>query len=154
MLSKIYYCNLNISVQKKELKFDSSSPYVGIKPISRAYRISSYNYSLFMSIGKEKVKLEKLLVSVASVKTIDDLNMEIINEGYREYAAIIKTLYTKQPNIFGNLYNYNLREIKEHKKFTKESYTAKAKQTNFTLYRDSIVEAIESTMEYITSYVQ
>lgn len=107
-----------------------------------------------MSIGKEKVKLEKLLVSVASVKTIDDLNMEIINEGYREYAAIIKTLYTKQPNIFGNLYNYNLREIKEHKKFTKESYTAKAKQTNFTLYRDSIVEAIESTMEYITSYVQ
>lgn len=107
-----------------------------------------------MTIGKEKVKLEKLLVSVANVKTIDEINLEIVNEGYREYAAIIKTLYTKQPNIFGNLYNYDLREIKENKKFTKESFTAKAKQTNFTVYRNSVVEAIERTMEYISSYVQ
>lgn len=107
-----------------------------------------------MSIGKEKVKLEKLLVSVASVKNIDELNLEIVNEGYREYAVIIKSLYNKQPNIFGNLYNYDLKEIKENKKFTKESYTAKAKQTNFTAYRDSVVEAIERTMEYISSYVQ
>jgi hypothetical protein len=107
-----------------------------------------------MSIGKERVKLEKLLVSVTSVKMIDEMNLEIVNDGYREYAAIIKTLYTKQPNIFGNLYNYDLREIKENKKFTKESYTDKARQTNFTLYRDSVVEAIERTMEYIASYVQ
>lgn len=107
-----------------------------------------------MSIGKERVKLEKLLVSVAGVKTIDELNLEIINEGYREYAAIIKNLYTKQPNIFGNLYNYDLRGIKENKKFIKESYTEKARQVNFKVYRDSVVEAIERTMEYISSYVQ
>jgi hypothetical protein len=125
-----------------------------LKPISTFIRTYHHNSYLSMSIGKEKVKLEKLLASVASVKNIDELNLEIVNEGYREYAAIIKTLYTKQPNIFGNLYNYDLREIKENKKFTKESYSEKARQTNFTAYRDSVVEAIERTMEYISSYVQ
>jgi len=107
-----------------------------------------------MSFNKEKAKLEKLLMSVENVKTVDELNMEIINDSYREYAAIIKALYTKQPNIFGNLYNYDLREIKNNKKFTKESFTNKARQVNFVVYRDSIVQAIERTTEYITSYLQ
>lgn len=107
-----------------------------------------------MSIGKEKLKLEKLLQSLTNIDTADDSSMEIVNEGYREYATIIKFLYTRQPNIFGNLYNYELKEIKGNKKFTKESYTPKAKQTNFIVYRDSITSAIERTMEYIVSYVQ
>jgi hypothetical protein len=107
-----------------------------------------------MIFGKEKIKLEKILASVASVNNADELNMEIINEGYREYAAIIKNLYTKQPNIFGNLYNYDLREIKNNKKFTKESFTNKARQVNFVVYRDSVIHAIERTTEYITSYLQ
>jgi hypothetical protein len=107
-----------------------------------------------MIFSKEKAKLEKISLSVASVKTADELNMEIINDGYREYAAIIKALHTKQPNIFGNLYNYELREIKNNKKFTKESVSNKARQLNFVVYRDSIVHAIERTVEYMTNYLQ
>ena len=105
-----------------------------------------------MSFNKEKEKLKELLSSL-SVDLYNEPEMEILNEGYKEYSTIIKVLYKKQPNIFGNLHKYDLPEIKNNKRYTKESYSEEARQKNFIVYRDSITHAVERTIEYITDYL-
>lgn len=106
-----------------------------------------------MSFGKERNKLEELSRLVSVVEVYNEENLEVLNEGYLEYSKLIKVLYKKQPNVFANLHKYELGEIKANKKFTKESFSDHARQENFIAYRDSIMNAVERTVEYIHEYL-
>lgn len=106
-----------------------------------------------MSFNKEKEKLKELLLSASNVDAYDEPQMEALNTTYREYATILKLLYKKQPNVFGNLHKYELSEIKSNKRFIKDSFSEEARQNNFIVFRDSIAHAVERTIEYITDYL-
>ena len=104
---------------------------------------------------KEKNKLNALLVSVAykDIETYNDQHMDTLNEHYREYSSIISVLYNKHPNVFGNLYKHQLREIKDNKMSIKKSLSDHSRQENFTAYKQSIREAVEVTVEYMNEYI-
>jgi len=104
---------------------------------------------------KEKNKLNALLVSVAykDIEIYDDKHMETLNDHYREYSSIINVLYRKHPNVFGNLYNHQLKEIKDNKMSIKKSSSELNRQENFTAYKESIREAVEVTVDYMNEYI-
>ncbi|CAM3958985.1 hypothetical protein SAMN06265348_104224 [Pedobacter westerhofensis] len=106
-----------------------------------------------MVLNKEKIKLNKVLSSLTDVNSFNEPNLLIVNEGFIEYAKIIRVLFKISPNVFANLYNYDLAEIRGHKRLLKEDFADEAQQAQFSLYRDSLVHATESAIEYITDYV-
>lgn len=106
-----------------------------------------------MSFNKEKERLKELLTASLSVDVYNESTLEVLNECYKEYSTIIKSLVKKQPNIFGNLNKYDLSDIKNNKRYTKESFSDEAREKNFIVYKDSIVHAVERTIEYITDYL-
>ena len=107
-----------------------------------------------MTFVKEKTKLEKLKVPVLAIQKYSDTNFDLLNESYRTYAEIIRFLYLKQPNVFGNLCKYELREIKERKKNTKESPNGPAMEQSLLAYKNAVVHAIERTLDYIADYIE
>lgn len=87
-----------------------------------------------MSFNKEKTKLANILKEIAQVENYNDENWIKITEIATLYSSILNSLYKKKPNVFGNLYKYNIAEIKYNKKMVKESFTDVAKQINFIVY--------------------
>ena len=106
-----------------------------------------------MGLGKEKARLEKLLILVSSVEIYDETSFEVLNEALAEYSLVIRVLHKSHPNVFGNLFNYELPDIKQNKKFTKNSFSDKARQDNFIAYKDSIIHASERTIESLVEYL-
>ncbi|WP_158799299.1 hypothetical protein [Pedobacter sp. L105] len=106
-----------------------------------------------MVYNKEKIKLKNILNSTLSLDTFEEEQMEVLNEIFREYSTIINFLYKKHPNVFANQYKRDLQEIKENKMFTKKSYSDAARIQNFVVYKDSVAQAIESTLEYLNDYI-
>ncbi|WP_442587323.1 hypothetical protein ACSBL2_14870 [Pedobacter sp. AW31-3R] len=106
-----------------------------------------------MNFNKEKARLENLLIPIAGVEIYNEENYSLVNEAYLEYSKVIRLLFNNRPNVFGNLYNYDLKTIKDNKQFIKKSFTEEAQQTNFIVFKDSIVHAVERTLEYISEYV-
>ncbi|MET1055991.1 MAG: hypothetical protein ABWY16_11840 [Pedobacter sp.] len=107
-----------------------------------------------MTLSKEKTKLNKLLTSLTDVSSFDQQNLLIVEEGFIEYAKIIRVLFKVSPNVFANLYNYDLAEIRSHKKKVKEDFDDEVQQAHFKAYKDALVHATESAIEYITDYIQ
>ena len=107
-----------------------------------------------MTFVREKTRLEKLMAPILAIDRYSDTNFEILNESYRTYAEIIRFLYLKQPNVFGNLCKYELREIKERKRNTKESPSETAMEQSLMAYKNAIVHAIERTLDYIADYIE
>jgi ferritin-like protein len=107
-----------------------------------------------MTSSKEKIKLNKVLSSLADVDTFNEPNLLIVNEAFIEYSKIIRVLYKNSPNVFANLYNYDLAEIRGHKRNVKEDFADEEQQSHFKAYRDALVHASESAIEYITDYIQ
>ena len=107
-----------------------------------------------MTFVKEKARLEKLMVPILAVEKYSDTNFETLNESYRTYAEIIRILYLKQPNVFGNLCKYELKEIKERKKNMKESPSGSAMDQHLLAYKNAVVYAIERTLDYIADYIE
>lgn len=106
-----------------------------------------------MGLNKERERLHQLLERIKSVETFNEENTQILHECYQEYAKIIAILYKKHPNVFGNCYNYDRVEIRGNKKFLKESFNDKAREANFALYKDSLVNATETATEYLNDFV-
>ena len=106
-----------------------------------------------MSFTKEKTKLTNILKEVAEIDNYNEESWIKITELATLYSSILNGLYKKKPNVFGNLYKYNIAEIKYNKKMVKESFSDTARQTNFIVYKDSIVESIDSAIEYIVDYI-
>lgn len=107
-----------------------------------------------MVLSKEKIKLNKVLSSLTDINLFNEPNLLIVNEGFIEYAKIIRLLFKTSPNVFANLYNYDLAEIRGHKRNLKEDFSDETQQAQFKSYRDSLVHATESAIEYITDYIQ
>ena len=106
-----------------------------------------------MGFNKEKEKLQQLLERIKTAANPDEANTQLLHECYQEYAKVIAVLYRKQPNVFGNCYNYDRVEIRGNKKFLKESFSDKARESNFLIYRDSLINAIERVITYITDFL-
>jgi len=106
-----------------------------------------------MVFNKEKKRLENLLIQITAIQVYNDANFEILNTAYKEYAAIIRYLYRKRANIFGNLFNYELLEIKKNKKIVKESLPERSREKNMLMYKESIIMAVERTVDYIDDYI-
>jgi len=107
-----------------------------------------------MKYLQEKKKLESLLESVAPAENYNDVNYELLSGVYRDYSSIITSLYKKEPNVFGNFRNYNVPEIKNHKRSIDKIGAPDIKEENFKLFKESLDQSIESTIEYIVDYTQ
>ncbi|SEB18342.1 hypothetical protein [Pedobacter hartonius] len=107
-----------------------------------------------MIFSKEKVKLQKISASLAAIQLFNQVSLLVLNDGFVEYAKIIRVLFKMKPNVFANLYNYDLAEIRSHKRAVKEDFADETQQRNFILYKDAVMHAIESANEYITDYTE
>jgi len=95
-----------------------------------------------------------MLQSAAPAQNYSDVNYELLSEVYREYSSIITSLYKREPNVFGNFRNYNVPEIKNHKRSIEKIGAPDIKEENFKLFKESLDQSIESTIEYIVDYTQ
>jgi len=111
-------------------------------------------YCCQMKYLQEKKKLESMRESVAPAEFYNDVNYELLSEVYRDYSSIITSLYRKEPNVFGNFRNYNVPEIKNHKRSIDKIGAPEIKEENFKLFKESLDQSIESTIEYIVDYTQ
>jgi len=102
---------------------------------------------------KEKKKLVIILSKSKEIESFDEASFERTNSLFKEYAAIIRKLYWKEPNIFGNFYKYDLVEIKSRLKVTNEIIYIDAQHDNFFSYKAQLEQSIGSAIEYITHYV-
>jgi len=107
-----------------------------------------------MASNKEKIKLNKVLDLLADVHSFNEPNLLIVTEAFEEYNKIIRVLHKQNPNVFANLYKHDLAEIRGHKRNVKEDFADEAQQAHFQSYRDALINASESAIEYITDYTQ
>lgn len=99
-----------------------------------------------MGYAKERGKLEKLL-KIAGINEYNEKNLAVLVDGHEKYSHTVRILKNKEPELFSELYTKELQEIKESRKNFKESDTDEARQKNFKLYKDSIVHALEKTIQ-------
>jgi len=106
-----------------------------------------------MASSKEKIKLTRILSSLSEIDSFNEANLLIVNEGFIEYTKVIRVLFKNNPNVFANLYNYDLAEIRSYKKNVTEDFADEAQKVHFEAYKDALHHAIESAIEYITDYI-
>jgi len=106
-----------------------------------------------MGFNKERERLQQLLERIKTAANFNEANTQVLHECYQEYAKVIAVLYKKHPNVFGNCYNYDRVEIRGNKKFLKESFSEQARETNFGIYRDSLINSTETAIQYITDFL-
>ncbi|WP_158799136.1 hypothetical protein [Pedobacter sp. L105] len=102
---------------------------------------------------KEKKKLITILSRSHQIEKYDEVNLEITKNLYKEYGVIIRKLYWKEPNVFGNFYRYDLSEIKSRIKEVNEQEYHDAKQESFISFKAQLEQSITSSIEYITNYI-
>lgn len=103
-----------------------------------------------MGFNKEIIKLKEQLQLITEVNVYTDGNLELLNESYTEIRKIISFLYKKHANIFGNLYNYDLKELRKNRK---DISLNKNNPDFLIIYLNSLKNATERTIEYIEEYV-
>lgn len=107
-----------------------------------------------MVFNKEKNKLDNLLATLGDIRDFNEPNLAVMNDGFAEYTKVIRALYKVKPNVFANLHNYDLAEIRNYKKRLTEDYEDETQHDYFLEYKESILNAIDSATEYITDYAQ
>lgn len=100
-----------------------------------------------MGYAKERGKLEKLLVKVVGIKNYDEKNLAILVDSHEKYSHTVRILKNKEPDTFIDLYNNELQAIKEGRKSLKESDTDETRDSSFVAYKDSIIDALEKTIQ-------
>lgn len=106
-----------------------------------------------MIVGKEKLKLESLSRRVSQSCLFSPENFETMNAAFKEYTEVIKKLYHREPNIFGNIYNYGLAEIKDHRNLAANGESEEMKGSYFLHYKEYLSQSIHSALEYLTEFV-
>lgn len=102
-----------------------------------------------MGYAKERGKLEKLLLKISDIKTSDHKNLLILHESHDDYSHIVRILKNKKPATFGDLYRNELQEIKECRKSIKQIDSGDDLESHFSIYKNSIIKALEKTIEAI-----
>jgi hypothetical protein len=100
-----------------------------------------------MGYAKERGKLEKLLPGIVGINIYNEKNLDILINIHEKYSHTVRILKNKEPEAFISLYETELQEIKESKKSVKESDSDETRQNNFIIYKDSILTAIEKTIQ-------
>ena len=100
-----------------------------------------------MGYAKERGKLEKLLVRVTGISTYDEKSLANLVDTHEKYSHTVRILKNKEPETFGELYTNELQEVKEGRKSVKESDSDEARQSNFTIYKDTILKALQKTIK-------
>ena len=106
-----------------------------------------------MILSKEKSRLEKLLVAVNAVNIDDEANVEALNELVSAFSEGLMTLYRSHSNTFANIVNYDLAEIRNNKRIIKKNAIDPSKRLDLVVYKESVVPAIERTLDYIDAYL-
>jgi len=106
-----------------------------------------------MILSKEKSRLEKLLVAVNAVNIDHEANVEALNELVSAFSEGLMTLYRSHSNTFANIVNYDLAEIRNNKRIIKKNAIDPSKRLDLVVYKESVVHAIERTLEYIDAYL-
>jgi len=99
-----------------------------------------------MGYAKERGKLEKLSAKIVGIDIYNEKNLAILVDSHEKYSHTIRILKNKEADAFTDLYKVELQEIKDSRKAVKESETDEARQTQFIVYKDSILNAIEKTV--------
>ena len=104
-------------------------------------------FASIMGYAKERGKLEKLLTKTAGIDIYSEKNFLALVDSHEKYSHTVRILKNKEPDAFIDLYNTELQEVKEGRKSVKESETDEARQSNFIVYKDSIIRALEKTIK-------
>jgi len=99
-----------------------------------------------MGYAKERGKLEKLSAKIVGIDIYNEKNLAILVDSHEKYSHTIRILKNKEPDAFTDQYKVELQEIKEGRKSVKESDSDEVRQTNFIVYKDTILHAIEKAV--------
>jgi hypothetical protein len=100
-----------------------------------------------MGYAKERGKLEKLSAQISGLDNYSEKSFAILIDHQEKYSHTVRILKNKEPETFSDLYKNELQEVKDGRKAVKDSETDEARQQNFTLYKSTLVNALEKTIE-------
>ncbi|HEX8608144.1 MAG TPA: hypothetical protein VF679_05835 [Pedobacter sp.] len=100
-----------------------------------------------MGYAKERGKLEQLSTKIRTINNYDEKSLAILVDSHEKYSHTVRILKNKAPQSFEELYKVELQAVKDARKILKESETDEAKQSNFLIYKDSLVTALEKTIQ-------
>lgn len=100
-----------------------------------------------MGYAKERGKLEKLSAKMTALTGYDDKNLKVITDVYEQYSHTVRILKNKDSDSFNALYENDLQQIKECKRSLKLSEEDEVRQAVFVKYKDTLLVAIEKTIE-------
>ena len=98
-----------------------------------------------MGYAKERGKLEKLSTKVIGLSNYDDKSLALITDIYEQYSHTVRILKNKNPDIFSELYQKDLQQVKLVKSSLKTSEEG-GRQDNFIKFRDAVSAALNSAI--------
>ena len=104
-------------------------------------------FAAIMGYAKERGKLEQLSAKIKTVTGYNEKNLAILVDGHEKYSHTVRILKNKEPETFEELYKVELQQVKEGRKALKESETDETKESNFLVYKDAILSALEKTIQ-------
>lgn len=99
-----------------------------------------------MGYAKERGKLEKLSTKMSSLTIYDDKSLVTITDIFEQYSHSIRILKNKNSEIFNELYQNELQQVKVVKRALKLSEEAD-RQDSFIKYRDALLAALNSAVK-------
>ena len=100
-----------------------------------------------MGYAKERGKLEQLSAKIKAISVYNEKNLAILVDGQEKYSHTVRILKNKEPETFESLYTNELQMVKDGRKAVKESETEEAKQSNFLLYKEALISALDNTIQ-------
>lgn len=100
-----------------------------------------------MAYAKERGKFEKLSTKVIGLTVYDVKSLAVITDIYEQYSHTVRILKNKAIDIFGELYQNDLQQVKECKRLIKENEGEEDRQNNFIKYRDTLANALERAIQ-------
>lgn len=100
-----------------------------------------------MGYAKERGKLEKLLSGIAGINTVNEKSLAALMDSHEKYSHTVRILKNKNPDAFMELYKNELQDIKDAKIAVKESDSDEDRSNTFIAYKESIVRALEKTIQ-------
>jgi hypothetical protein len=100
-------------------------------------------FAPIMGYAKERGKLEQLSAKIKTVNGYNEKNLAILVDGHEKYSHTVRILKNKEPET----YKVELQEVKEGRKALKESETDETKDSNFLVYKNAILSALEKTIQ-------
>jgi hypothetical protein len=100
-----------------------------------------------MGYAKERGKLEQLSTKIKTINTYDEKSLAILVDVHEKYSHTVRILKNKEPETFEEINKVELQAVKDARKALKETESDEAKQSNFLVYKDALVTALEKTIQ-------